>query len=104
MLKGQKLAAGSYIVAPLKSVPGIARYVVRNTETRESVVVRTLFAGPVGAKGSKAPRLTFRCHEGNYCALSQVWDGSDEFRELAAPSKTRAKDESLLEIALTRQE
>ncbi len=99
---GQKMAAGSYSVTPLKGGSGITRYLVRNAETGETVMVSTAFAGPVGSKGSNTPRLTFRCGEGNYCMLSRVWDGSGEFREFVGPSKGRAKDENVIEIALSR--
>lgn len=101
--QGQKMTAGSYNVTPLKSASGTTRYVVRNVETREAVMVSALFTAPVGSKGSNAPRLTFRCGAGNYCALSQVWDGSGEFKELVVPNKGRGKDDNVMEIALSRR-
>ena len=102
-VQGQKMAAGSYIVTPLKNASGTTRYVVRNAETREAVMAGALFSGPVGPKGSNVPRLTFRCGAGNYCALSQVWDGTGEFKELAVPGKGRGRDENVMEIALSQR-
>ena len=98
--QGQKLEAGVYSVRPAKFV-GNNIYTIFNIDTQKTIFVSGFTPRNVKGSAPTAPRLTFQCNEGQYCALKQVWDGSDRYSEVEV-KKGPNGEESLMEVALIR--
>ena len=100
--QGQKLEAGAYDIRPA-NIGGAGKfYFVRNLETKKAVVVQSLTVNKAANSAAKDPRLSFQCNEGQYCALKQVWDGSDNYAEIGVPKKN-IDEERLIEVALSHK-
>ena len=102
--QGTKLAAGTYTISPIKVSGGSVVYTVRNIATNRAIIVSSQVSAMARSTDSRAPKLSFLCAEGEYCALKQVSDGTGRINEIAIPGKRGVSNEaSVTEIALTRR-
>lgn len=97
--QGHKLEAGAYEIRPANIGGSNNGYFLRNLETRKAIIVTSLYANTVLNSTAVTPKLSFQCNEGQYCALKQVWDGSQRYTEIAVPKKSSGEDR-LMEVAL----
>ena len=77
-------------------------YFVRNLGTKNTIMVNRQSSNEIVGSAAVAPRLSFQCNEGQYCALKQIWDGTRRYTEIAVPQKNGA-GERLMEVSLVRK-
>ena len=93
---------GTYNLSRVNSLRGRPLYVLRNEVSNRAVLLSNVMWSEAKANAAPAVKLVFKCVGKSECSLAQIWNGSNQFVEIAVPRRKTDAEENILEVAMTK--
>ena len=100
--QGVTMQPGTYNISNVNNLGGRPLYVLRNEVSNQAVLISNGMLSAAKANAAPALKLVFKCVGNSECSLAQIWNGSNQFAEMAVPRRKTDSEENILEVAMTK--